>query len=244
MKSVTPGGVRIGLALGVAACLTAASGLGAAGSNPYDKDKEDEKKQAEAVPRPRGPATLKVGSPAPALSIDRWVKGDAVPKFEKGKVYVVEFWATWCGPCIQSIPHLSQLQAQYQDKVTIIGVAASERKAAGSDQRLIKLEQFVRTRGDQMGYWVAYDADGETAQTWMSASGQQGIPCAFVVGHDGKVAYIGSPMGMDAALSKAVASADEAAKKAAPTKKAVPAKPDAKKPATAKPADKPAPKGG
>ena len=40
-------------------------------------------------------ATLKVGDPAPALTIGEWVKGDAIPSFTQGKTYVVEFWATW-----------------------------------------------------------------------------------------------------------------------------------------------------
>ena len=65
---------------------------------------------------------LSVGDKAPPLSIEKWVKGDEVTGFEKGKVYVVEFWATWCGPCVASMPHLSALQKEYKDRVTIIGV--------------------------------------------------------------------------------------------------------------------------
>src|SRR3954463_3704223 len=90
--------------------------------------------------------TLKVGDPAPKLSIDKWVKGEPVKEFEKGKVYVVEFWATWCGPCKVSIPHVTKLQAKFKDKgLVVIGVDVWERDLA-------KVEPFVTEMGDKMNY--------------------------------------------------------------------------------------------
>ena len=67
---------------------------------------------------------LEMGDPAPEIQIKGWVKGDAVKLSElKGKkVVVLEFWATWCGPCIKGIPHLTELQEQYKDDVVVIGV--------------------------------------------------------------------------------------------------------------------------
>ncbi len=71
-------------------------------------------------------ATLSAGDAAPALSVTKWLKGAPVTSFEKGHVYVVEFWATWCGPCVASMPHLSAIQKEFKDKVTIIGVTSED----------------------------------------------------------------------------------------------------------------------
>jgi len=63
---------------------------------------------------------------AAALKISDWVKGKPVDLAAgKGKqVYVIEFWATWCGPCRTSIPHLTELQKKFKDKgVTFVGVS-------------------------------------------------------------------------------------------------------------------------
>jgi thiol-disulfide isomerase/thioredoxin len=68
---------------------------------------------------------LGVGDPAPKIEVKEFVKGDAVKDFEKGKIYVVEFWATWCGPCRVSIPHLTELQKKNKD-VVFIGVSVWE----------------------------------------------------------------------------------------------------------------------
>jgi thiol-disulfide isomerase/thioredoxin len=160
---------------------------------------------------------LAIGDPAPALGVKQWVKGEPVAAFEKGKVYVVEFWATWCGPCKTSIPHVSELQKTYKDKgVTVIGVSILENDPTA-------VEPFVEKMGDKMAYRVATDdvpvegspREGKMAKTWMTASGQRGIPSAFVVDRDGKIAWIGHPMAMDKPLAEIVAGTYdvEAAKK-------------------------------
>jgi thiol-disulfide isomerase/thioredoxin len=157
---------------------------------------------------------LKPGDSAPQLSISKWVKGEPVKGFEKGKIYVVEFWATWCGPCKVSIPHVSQLQAKYKDKgLTVIGVDIWERDVA-------MVEPFVKEMGDKMGYTVGIEepiaaADpakaraempkGRMATDWMEAAGQQGIPCSFVVDRESKIAWVGHPMAMGRVLEKVVA---------------------------------------
>lgn len=152
--------------------------------------------------------TLKVGDAAPALPVAKWVKGQPVKQFEKDKVYVVEFWATWCGPCRRSIPHLTKLAEKYKDKVTIIGVSVWERTDENDPNAHIqRVENFVQEMGDQMNYTVAVDnAEGVVATTWMEAAGQDGIPTAFVVDPQQRIVWIGHPMAnLDEVLDKVLA---------------------------------------
>jgi thiol-disulfide isomerase/thioredoxin len=166
--------------------------------------KQDPKKIAKPAPqqKERPPVTLKVGDKAPELKATKWLQGDAVTSFEKDKVYVVEFWATWCGPCIVMMPHLSDLQTEYKSKgVTFIGYAAEDDR--GSNEKTIT--EFVKKRGPNLKYTFAYAADRETNKAWMGAAGQTGIPCCFVVAKDGTLAYIGHPMYLDVVLPKVAA---------------------------------------
>src|SRR5687768_14060170 len=119
--------------------------------------------------------TLKWGDAAPELKVVKWLKGTPVEKFEPGKTYVVEFWATWCGPCKAAMPHLSELAKKYQGKITFIGVDVWEQ---GADP-LPAVEKFVAGQGENMAYNVAADApgrDGFMAVNWLNASNAGGIP--------------------------------------------------------------------
>src|SRR4051812_32732197 len=99
--------------------------------------------------------TLKAGDPAPGLFLSKFVKGQPVEKFEKGKVYVIEMWATWCGPCVAAMPHVTELQKKYADKgVVVIGVNIWERD-------LSLVEPFVTKQGERMGYRVAMEEPGD-----------------------------------------------------------------------------------
>lgn len=149
---------------------------------------------------------LWVGADAPKLQIAQFVKGESVDQFEKGRTYVVEFWATWCGPCIKAFPHLSELQEKMHDKVTFIGVNVWDTKQDESQaQRIERVSDFVAQQGDKMSYTVAIEDGEKMAKTWLKPAGQNGIPAAFIVNGEGKIAWIGHPMSMDEPLKQIVA---------------------------------------
>jgi thiol-disulfide isomerase/thioredoxin len=163
---------------------------------------------------------LGVGDPAPKLEVQSFVMGDALKGFVKDKIYVVEFWATWCGPCRATIPHLTELQKKHKD-VVFIGVSVWEQNQA-------EVKPFVAKMGDKMDYRVALDTakgnDGKMAQNWMKAAEQDGIPTAFIINGEGKVAWIGHPMELDKPLDKVVAGKWDLATAAVDFKKARAAK--------------------
>ena len=142
-------------------------------------------------------AAVELGAEAPPLKLAHWVKGSPVTLAEgKGKnLYVVEFWATWCPPCKESIPHLSALQKRYASKgVVIIGI---------SDEPVEKVRPFVEKNG-RMNYRVACDDRRQTSLAYRKP--YSGIPRAFVVDRNGKVVWTGSPLwGLERALELALA---------------------------------------
>lgn len=146
---------------------------------------------------------LKVGDPAPKIQNGGFIQGEPVTSFEKGKAYLVEFWATWCGPCKVSIPHLNEIHEKFKDKnLVVIGQDCWER-----DDALVK--PFVEKMGSKMTYRVAMDdkktrPKGTMAETWMVAAGQNGIPSAFLVDTKGVIAWIGHPMTLQEELIEQV----------------------------------------
>lgn len=146
----------------------------------------------EADPKSAKPASeakpLKIGDAAPEFKVGTWYKGGPVTLDDKN-TYIVECWATWCGPCVMAFPHLSEIAKANEGKITVIGVNVWERKSAED------VKTFVEGQGEKMSYNVVADADGHIANHWLKAAGQNGIPCAFVVSR-GKVAWIGHPGSM------------------------------------------------
>jgi thiol-disulfide isomerase/thioredoxin len=141
--------------------------------------------------------TPQVGARPPEIDGQGWinVEDEVSLKELDGKVVVVEFWATWCGPCRRSIPHLIEVYEKHKgDGLVIVGL---------SNETKEKVEPFVKEM--KIPYVIGYGS------TTGKAYGVTGIPCAFVIGADGNLVWTGHPMKPE--FEKAIGDALAASKK-------------------------------
>lgn len=154
------------------------------------------------MPNANTAASLTVGDAAPQLQLAKFVKGEATDLSNKDRVHVVEFWATWCGPCKAGMPHISKLQKQHGDAVAFVGVTQEDE--ATVQGFLSETAMNGETWDDVIQYRLALDDNAMTNQTYMDAAGQTGIPCAFIVGKEGVIEWIGHPARIDEPLQQVV----------------------------------------
>jgi len=138
---------------------------------------------------------LVAGSPAPALSVDAFIKGDEVKAFEPGKVYVVEFWATWCGPCVAEVPNVVAAYERLQPKgFEILGISFDEDADA--------LKAF--TAKHKMT-WAQYFDGAGWKNKFGAEFGIRGIPAMWLVDKQGNLRDLEARNGLAAKVEKLLA---------------------------------------
>ena len=131
------------------------------------------------ISAPRAPVAGRAESPligklAPSFTLQD-LNGKQVRLSDfKGKVVLLDFWATWCGPCVRTIPHLDALHKKYKDQGLVVIGINNERDHA-------KVKAFAK---DRMSYIILLDADEQFTEY-----GIRGIPTAFYIDKEGKIRY-------------------------------------------------------
>ncbi len=140
------------------------------------------------------------GELAPPLNVEKLLQAPAgtVASWEalKGKVVVLEFWATWCGPCIEAVPHLNELADEFKEQpVQFIAI---------TDEKESVVQPFLKRKA--MRAWVALDTD----RSMFKGYGVSGIPHTVVVGTNGVIAAVTHPTSLSARVIKNVLAGESA----------------------------------
>jgi thiol-disulfide isomerase/thioredoxin len=178
------------------------------------KPAEGVKKVAEFDESERpGPEDL-IDKPAPAFGGDDLAGEKLSLEGLKGRVVVLDFWATWCGPCVAAIPHIQKLADKFKDQpVTVMGVNGDDK---GKEA---KVRKFLETKKITLRQFM--DADGSVAKKYLVS----GIPSLFIIDKEGVIrdAHVGfSGEGMVDELAEKIAKLIKGEKidHAAPAKRA------------------------
>ena len=154
------------------------------------------------------PQPLKVGDKAPVLDVSDWItdgegKYPHVTEFESGKFYVVEFWATWCGPCIMMMPEIAKMQEKYDGKIQFLSITDENIDEVmmfkeSTDQNQTPFKEYMNK------YSVGVDPDGSTHVDFFG-NASTGIPASFVIGDTGEVELIDHPAAIGPVLDQIAA---------------------------------------
>jgi thiol-disulfide isomerase/thioredoxin len=138
-----------------------------------------------------GPEVL-LNKPAPRFELALVSGGSMSLAEHKGKnVVIVDFWATWCGPCVKSLPIISEVAASYKSKGVVF-------YAVNLRQGPEDINPFLQEK--QLPITVAMDSTGSVAQTYKVS----GIPTTILIGKDGTVqqVHVGFGDNLKAQLTK------------------------------------------
>ena len=168
-------------------CLTVALGLLLSLSSAAAQEQFRAGQQGVDKPQEKVPTSY---PSAPDINVSQWL-GQEVDLMERpGPLIILDLWATWCGPCIKAMPHLSEVGKKHRDRVKIVAMTEEAPEV---------VTDFIKKNPKLFTFPVALDIKGKTFARYKKAFGFRGIPVTFLI-RNGEVLWHGHPSAMDKPL--------------------------------------------
>lgn len=149
-------------------------------------------------------ATDRRGERMPDFEVDQWITTRPPPP--ERKLLVIDFWATWCGPCVAAIPHMNELATKFEDIAQCVGI--SDEQPASFQQGLARIGKDLSS----FQYSLALAPNGKLKRFF----GVTGIPHCVIVSSDGFVRWQGHPASLSEEMFRQFADAQRALNKTLP----------------------------
>ena len=148
------------------------------------------------VQGPRG--GVQIGSPAPLLQVDQWIRGSEFQGFQRGQVYAVAFLSPWSELCNPSLTDLAHFQSEYGPTgLEVLGIGGSDSTGTTPDILRSCTEQF----GGLIQFRVGFDAGERTRTAWVGEGHQEVLPRVVLIDQRGTVVFVGEPRWLAMPLS-------------------------------------------
>jgi thiol-disulfide isomerase/thioredoxin len=131
---------------------------------------------------------LQVGEKAPQILVSDWIENAPKDKSFANKFIVLEFWTTWCGPCLASVPHLNELQNEFKAQSDLMFVSMTNEKVE-KVQKLLKRVPFQSI--------VVTDVSNQTQKNYSEhGDGLVGLPSTILIDKNNVIRWVGIPTGL------------------------------------------------
>lgn len=151
-------------------------------------------------PKTTNSESLNIGSISPKLAVQDWYYGAPITNIEKGRFYVVEFWSTWCSPCLKSFLPFNRIARKFKTKATFLSVNVLEKKNYPKERAKQIIDSLNRTM--KLDFSVGFEEEKKISEGWFGKIWDASVPLVVLIDSTQQISWIGDIENLKEHLTK------------------------------------------